>query len=467
MFCRIVLRRPVVRSLSQRKTRVSGSMVALVAFIATIGSLHRVHADQVKLDVSLAYPVMKIESEGAANQKSTNHLRIALKGFELPSSKERSPVNVAIVIDRSGSMSGPKIEQAKQAAIQAISMLQDSDIVSVVTYADGVEVLIPATKASDRAFAQGKISSIHADGSTALFAGVAQGAVEVRKFMSKQYVNRVVLLSDGQANVGPSTPGELEEFGRSLLKEGISVSTFGLGLGYNEDLMSKLAMASSGNHAFVESPNQLASIFHNEFRDVQSVIAQGISIEAVFAAGVRPVKVLGYSADISGQTVSFNAGQLYSKQERYFVVEVEVPMGSEAGSRSVVAVSAEYRNMVTETQDKLASAVEVRYSKDPVAVEKAIDKSVLASCALQVANERNRMATELRDQGDIEGAKKTLLQNADYLRFNYSVTGDLQLQMRCVDNETQAKEVENADWNASRKLMRALQTQDAIQQRYK
>ncbi len=116
----------------------------------------------------------------------------------------------------------------------------------------------------------------------------------------------------------------MEELGASLLKEGVSVSTLGLGLGYNEDLMTKLALASSGNHVFIESAENLVSVFQNEFDDVLSVVAQKIVIKATLAEGVRPVKVLNYPADITGQQVTIELGQLYSNQQRYFVLELEI-----------------------------------------------------------------------------------------------------------------------------------------------
>ncbi|MCA9135024.1 MAG: VWA domain-containing protein, partial [Planctomycetales bacterium] len=189
--------------------------------------------------------------------KKENYLRIGITGFELPSDKQRLPVNVAIVIDKSGSMQGEKIEQARKAAIQAIDRLRDSDIVSVVTYDSSVNVLVPATKASDRETIRKQIASIAAGGNTALFAGVSKAAGEIRKFLDDKHVNRVILLSDGLANVGPASPAELEQLGESLIKEGISVSTMGLGLGYNEDLMTRLALASSGNHVFIEDAENL------------------------------------------------------------------------------------------------------------------------------------------------------------------------------------------------------------------
>src|SRR5690606_9640008 len=109
-----------------------------------------------------------------------------------------------------------------------------------------VEVLVPATKVSDRATIDRGIQRLRAGGMTALFAGVVKGATEVRKFLSRDRVNRVILLSDGAANVGPASAGELGRLGTTLRKEGIAVTTVGLGLGYNEDLMVQLAQGSGG-----------------------------------------------------------------------------------------------------------------------------------------------------------------------------------------------------------------------------
>ena len=174
-------------------------------------------SSQIRLDVGLANPTML-----AGKKNQINHLRISLTGFDLPETKDRPPVNTAIVIDHSGSMSGEKIAQARRAAITAVERLRENDIVSIVLYADSASVLVPATKASDREAIIEKIGMIRAGGSTALFAGVSKGAAEVRKFIDRGSVNRVILLSDGKANVGPKSPRELEKLGASLVKEGIS-----------------------------------------------------------------------------------------------------------------------------------------------------------------------------------------------------------------------------------------------------
>ena len=191
-------------------------------------------------------------------------------------------------------------------------------------------MIVPATKLSDKEAVVQQIRRIEAGGSTALFAGVSKGADELRKFLDKNRVNRVILLSDGLANVGPQSPSELGSLGASLMKEGISVSTMGLGLDYNEDLMTKLAQNSGGNHSFIEQANDLARVFNQEFNDVLSVVAQEVAIDIRVAAGVRPVRVLNADAEINGQQVILQMNQLYSEQEKYVMLEVEVP-GTQAG----------------------------------------------------------------------------------------------------------------------------------------
>jgi Ca-activated chloride channel family protein len=175
--------------------------------------------EPVRIDVGVGKPYL------LAGQKQTNYIRVALTGLSLDEPGRRTSVNVAIVLDKSGSMAGDKIRRAKEAAIAAVDRLGANDIVSVIAYDDLVEVLVPATKVSDRQAIRNAILRLEAGGSTGLFAGVSKGASEVRKFAERQRVNRIILLSDGQANVGPSSPSELGSLGASLIKEGISVTT--------------------------------------------------------------------------------------------------------------------------------------------------------------------------------------------------------------------------------------------------
>ena len=124
-----------------------------------------------------------------------------------------------------------------------------------MTYDSRARVLIPSTRVTDanRRELTEKINAVTLGGSTALFAGVSLAANEIAKCREAGFVNRIVLLSDGQANVGPSSAQELGRLGRGLVKEGVSVSTVGVGSDYNENLMTALAQNSDGNFYFVEN----------------------------------------------------------------------------------------------------------------------------------------------------------------------------------------------------------------------
>ena len=429
------------------------------AIIAGLTSL--LSANQVKLNVAMAKPFLE------AGQKQTAFFKIGLTGFDIQKDADRTPVNVAIVLDRSGSMSGQKLEHAKQAAIQAVDRLSNEDIVSVITYNHTVNVLIPATKISDKNKINQQIRSIQSGGNTALFAGISKGAAEVRKFLDKDRVNRVILLSDGKANSGPSSPKALGDLGASLIKEGISVTTLGLGEGYNEDLMNQLARRSDGNHTFIESPTQLVKIFNAEFGDILSVVAQEVAIEVECADGIRPIRVLNREAEISGNNIVTHLNQLYSLQEKYLLVEVEVPSTAAERTREIANVSVSYANMLTRTTDELASSLSVRFTESPEIVQKNTNQAVMVSCVLQKATDANKLATNLRDQGKVEEAKKVLINNGRYLesnaaRWESKALGDYAIEQRL--------DLENLDddikYNLRRKQMRASQFKNEKQQSY-
>jgi Ca-activated chloride channel family protein len=402
-------------------------------------------AEQVKVEVALAKPLL------LAGQKQTNYLRVGLTGLPIKGVERRSPVNLAIVLDKSGSMSGDKLRRAKDAAIASIDRLAADDIVSVIAYDHTVEVLVPATKVSDRAVIRAAIERLTAGGNTALFAGVSKGAAEVRKFLDRQRVNRIILLSDGQANSGPSSPADLGNLGASLIKEGISVTTLGLGLDYNEDLMSALARKSDGNNYFIENSTDLASKFAFEFDDVMSVVAQEVTVRITCPPGIRPVRVLGREADITGQTVTAYLNQVYGEQEKYLLLEVEIPAGGDGTKRNVADVAVSYVNMASKAPVRITRTAATRFTANPGQVESSTHRGVMASAIEQIAVERNLLAINLRDQGRVEEARRVLRENAAFLAENARRYESLTLQIYSESQEVTAAGLNDEQWNATRK----------------
>ncbi len=400
-----------------------------------------------------------------AGAPSKAYLKVSLTGAEVEE-RARAPVSIAIVIDRSSSMSGEKLAQAKRAASLAVERLRHDDIVAIVAYASDAEVLLPSTRLSDPSLAQRAIDRIRSDGNTALFAGVSRGASELRKFRSENHVRRIVLLSDGQANVGPDTPAELASLGRSFAKEGIAVSTIGLGLGYNEDLMAQLASAGDGNHAFVEHSRDLARVFDREFGDALSTVASHVEVAIRFREGARPLRVIGRQAEVSGDAVHLRLHHLGEGQTKYAIVEVEITPGQVA-RQDVASTTVEYTNMIAgvAVRESARASARVGLSGDVGKVAGSTNRDVMISVVEQIATEQNRLAVSLRDAGRVAEARGTLLSNMAYLASNAVLLDSELLEELSFVQQADSEGLDEGNWTSQRKKMREQQSKASSQQR--
>lgn len=421
----------------------------ITTLVATLGlSLVATSAtNNVKFQAELSHPLIP------ADKKHLSYLKVSVIGGEAPEATDRAPINIAIVLDQSGSMSGQKIADAREAAKMAVARLQNNDTVSIVTYSSNVNVLVPSTKLNDKKAVYEAIDSITTGGSTALFAGVSKGAEEIRKFKQADAINRILLLSDGRANSGPQTPKELGDLGASLSREGISVTTIGLGNGYNEDLMNQLALNSDGNHSFVETPGELAQVFKQELGDLLSVVAQDLTLEVKLADGVRPVRSLGRDADITKQTVSLKLNQLYAKQEKFLLLEVETPTLESNNDLLIADASLTYRNLKSEEKVTAQTRSVARITSDQVQLESSINREVMITAVDFIANDKNELAIQLRDEGKVKEAQVLLLGNQTYLENQASLWNSRKLAEEAALNCHDAHQVDTANWGDKRKAM--------------
>ena len=405
----------------------------------------------VAMDVALGTGVVR------AGRSETVLLKVGLTGGAFENAAARPPVNVAIVLDRSGSMSGEKMQKAREAALAAVERLGAEDIVSLVVYDDTVDVLVPATKAQDKEALRRAIRRIRSGGSTALFAGVSKGAHEVRKFLDANRISRVVLVSDGLANVGPSSVGALGDLGASLMKEGISVTTVGLGLGYNEDLMVALAGRSDGNHAFAENATDLARIFDHELGDLLSVVARNVTVEIRLTGGARPVRTLGREATITGNRVVSRLNQVYAEQEKFLLLELAVPASFSGDTKEIATVNLSYHDAIANRSATAADRAAIAYSDSAAAVEASENRTVLIAGAELRANEQNKIAVDLMDKGQYEKAQKVLEKNAAALEASSKRYQSKRLEKRAVENRSDSRDMRPSAAPKRRKMMRSKQ----------
>jgi Ca-activated chloride channel family protein len=384
-------------------------------------------------------------------------VKIGLDCLRLPPRGARPPVNLALVIDRSGSMGGDKIARAREAALELVRRLGPDDVISIIAYDTRVETLVSAQRVGSAHGLEAAIRGIEAEGSTALYGGVTRGAAEVRRFIEdSRYVNRVILLSDGLANVGPSSPEELGRLGHSLMKEGISVTTIGLGLGYNEDLMARLASRSDGNTYFVENSRDLPDIFNREIGDVLNVIARRVVIEIDFPAGVRPVNFVGRDGVIRGQKAELTLNQLYGGQEKFALIEVEVSPEMAGAEREIARARVNYEDALTARSASVTAQRNVSFSGERQAVVASADHQVQADYAANVLAVAKDEAIALVDSGKKNEAAALLRQRSAELKEIGQVYSNTAVSASAAAAAPEAARLERDGLdNAQRKAYRA------------
>lgn len=404
---------------------------------------------KVLFETSISHPSL------LGGEKQRTFIKIDLTGFSFEQKSERAPVNVALVLDKSGSMNGEKMEQAKAAAIQAVELLNERDKLSIIVYDSDVKVLVPVTTVSDKKAIKDTIKHIQASGGTALYAGVVSGANQLREYLQDNGVHRVILLSDGQANEGPDTPTELGQLGTRLINDNISVTTIGLGLGYNEDLMVQLALRSDGNHSFVEHADMLAGVFQQEFGDVMSVVAQDVKVNIDLKDGFRPLGVQGREAIIKDRSIEVSLNQLYGDQEKYVLLEIETDEEARSGTYEVATVSLSYDNVITEKADAFEDVVVAHFTHSREQVEEDVDAETMVSAIEQQAVLNEEKAIQLRDLGKREEAETLLRQNASYLKEHADKYDSDRLSGFASKSQEAAVSLDNASWSRQRKAMRS------------
>ncbi|GIW32503.1 MAG: hypothetical protein KatS3mg071_2677 [Meiothermus sp.] len=321
---------------------------------------------------------------------------------------ERPLLNLALVLDRSGSMGGSKLKYTKEAAIYAVHNLLPEDRVAVVIYDDAVEVLVPSTPVADgRAAIANLIRTIRTGGSTALHAGWLEGATQVAAYQEAGRLNRVVLLSDGLANRGETNPGVIAEQVRELARRGVSTSTLGVGLDYNEDLMTAMADAGEGNYYFIESPADLPRIFAQELAGLAGTLGTRVRLWLRPGDGSRAWLFNDLEQDPSGAYVLPN---LVAGIPLEFLLELEAPAGREASLRL---------ELDWETPEGRRERLEAAL-KLPVLGEAEFERlqphpDVAAMTAKLEATRARQRAMEALADGDLEAARHALHRAAPML----------------------------------------------------
>lgn len=314
----------------------------------------------------------------------------------------RQPVNLAIVLDHSGSMAGDKLVQAKAAAKGIIERLGPEDRVALVKFDDTAHVVVPAMTMDAEGKAQllAAIDGIQDAGGTNIHDGMTLGRDQVAAMMGEGRVNRVVLLSDGLAKNGITDPAVMTRVAAQAADKGIRITTIGLGQDYNEDLMEALAEHGRGQYYYVRDGASLQAVFDGELRSMQATVATNAELRLEpSCAGVEIAEVYGYESRRDGRAVIVPLADVSGGDTRKIIVRLKVPV-AQAGSEQLIGATLAFTDAVKGGKKTVAIRLGVEVTADAGAVAAAADKDVLGKVEQVEAARTMRQASAAYERGD-------------------------------------------------------------------
>lgn len=323
--------------------------------------------------------------------------------------KDRPALNLAVVIDRSGSMQGKKVRYVKEAAHKIVNMLEGRDQLGIVTYADGASLDYasgPVT-ADNKEQMHAAIDSVDATGSTNISEAFQRAVDEVRNNQGEETVNRVILLSDGKPTAGIRDQSQLAGMAHEQMLEGVVLTTMGVGLDYNEDLMSQMAQKGGGSYYFIEKPDQTTSIFEDELAKLGSTVASDASAVLKLADGVTVEKVYGYPHRTKNGNVHISLTDFYGGQDKSVLLKLNVEPGN-SGKNPVMDLDLDYTDVTRDRPIETSLSVSTQATDNQKKVRDNVDSKVMSRVQQIEVAQTLQTAMDTYKKGDAKAARKQL-----------------------------------------------------------
>ena len=346
-----------------------------------------------------------------SDHRSRRHALLQITAPASQKKQERPSVNTSFIIDRSGSMGGGKLQLACKSVIHALKYLSKNDSFSVVTFESGYELVVAQTKATSaaKAAATKLVGQLSTAGSTHLSGGWALGCEQVSSSFSSEGLSRVMILTDGQANQGVTNHDLLCSSALERNQRGISTSTFGLGMDFEEGLLGSIAEIGGGAFYFIEDETQLESIFSRELNEALDVVTRAVKVKITTPAGctVRPIGP--YNIEKGEEGITILLPDLVANQHLSIPLSFKFK-GGQQGSTAEVSIKVSdsegfFKELNVTATWTSASSDENRAQRRDISMDRDIAKFY--------ASRARREATQLNRQGSFHEANRVITKVAD------------------------------------------------------
>jgi Ca-activated chloride channel family protein len=359
------------------------------------------------------------------------YILVTFEVAKVKTDDRRSPLNLSLVLDRSGSMSEKaKLEYAKKAAKLVVDRLDKDDTLSIVEYDNEITLLWPASPVLSKSMIRDRIDTLTPRGSTNLSGGMLKGAQEVAKNYDSEKINRVILLSDGLANMGITKQPQINKLVQEYKQKGIAVSTMGLGLSYNEDMMQSIAEYGGGKYYYIESPMQMNAIFEEEINTLFATVAKDVTLIYKANPEVKGIDVFGFQADIDQSRADIKMDNFYSKEKRTLLIKLDIKADRE-GRVPLGSLQMRYLDTTEDRVSNLSLDIEIDVSNSKEEVERALPNILVRSEAVMLeADKEHKKYVKLYEKGKIKEARAGIKKLAQKVKKANSTINSVDLEKK-------------------------------------
>ncbi len=346
------------------------------------------------------------------NQPCQRYIHLTLQAPTPGQKPDRMPLNLSLIIDRSGSMSGDKLEYVKEAAIHALRLLTDNDRVSVIVYDDEVQLLSSsrAMTADGREEFIRQIRQVKPGGMTNLSGGWFTGCDQIADYMSNNYLNRALLLTDGLANVGMTDHEQLVNQAKELRRRGITTTTFGVGHNFNQFLLQGIADTGGGHFYFIDKPNQIPNYFNGELGELLTTVAREMTLEINLSHSLSFNLLNDIPYEGQGQSYRLFLGDAYAGEHRDLVLKLDIPAQA-LEQKILLNGTLRYEDVQQHQPVSInLSSLDFTGATEATCQHQPVNEAVLQEAGRLESEQAKMEALKYEHQGDISGAKNALRQ---------------------------------------------------------
>ena len=364
---------------------------------------------------------------------------LELQAPDAPES-ERSPAALQIVLDRSGSMGGARIEGATRALAAVVAQLSPTDVFGLVTFDNDAQVVIPAGPLTDKSDAVARIAAIEPRGMTDMSSGYLRGLRELNRGATSAGIRggTILVISDGHVNRGVCEPDEFASITAKAASKSVVTSTLGYGDGYDETLLSAIARSGNGNHVFAADPDAAGAAIGAEVDGLLSKSAQAVTLTVKYEPTVQTLSLYNDlpAHQVADGQVMIELGDMYALEERKLLLRMNVDGLASLGLTQIAGLELTYVETATLVEHTASVPVMVNVVPGDELGDRFPDPTVYSEKLFQEAQAEKLRASRAFEEGDDDTAREYLARSRSHLADGLAMcpdAGDISAEMAAID----------------------------------